>query len=425
MTLLHRLLLAWLLSIALGFSAGAQRLSPLAAKPDWSKLEAFQETITREDFTRLLDNVYAPGGAAKGMIEVEADAAVIRTALTPPADFRLRFAKDAASAKAVPRTWRPVAQLPAAPADKPLAGLKIALDAGHLGGAWAKMEERFFQVGESRPVIEGEMTLRVAKLLAPKLRELGAEVVSLRDTAEPATPLRPETLRDAARAELAKLGVEAPREKYDNLNDPLRAQTVQAQSELLFYRIAEIRERAALVNAKIQPDLVLCIHFNAEGWGDPLQPAFVPRNHLHVLVNGTYSAGELRFDDQRFEMLLKLLNRTYDEELPASEQIADALAAATKLPPYEYTTGNAIRTGTGPYVWARNLLANRLYHAPVVFLEPYVMNSEAVWMRVQAGDYDGEIMLSGEPRRSIYREYADAVAEGLRAYYTKLRAEKK
>jgi hypothetical protein len=45
-------------------------------------------------------------------------------------------------------------------------------------------------------------------------------------------------------------------------------------------------------------------------------------------------------------------------------------------------------------------------------------------MRVQAGDYEGEITLAGESRRSIYREYADAVAEGIRAYYATTRAKK-
>jgi hypothetical protein len=118
---------------------------------------------------------------------------------------------------------------------------------------------------------------------------------------------------------------------------------------------------------------------------------------------------------------MKLLSRTYPEELAASEHVAGALATATRLPPYRYTSGNALRPGSNPYLWARNLLANRLYHAPVVFLEPYVMNSEAVWVRVQAGDYEGEIMLGGELRRSIFREYADAVAEGLREYYAKVR----
>lgn len=421
----RRFVLVCLASAALPFSATAQRLSALGERPDWTRLEAFQETITREDFARLLETVYAPGGAARGMVDVGEDVAVIKTTLTPAAEFRLRFAKDAAAAKAVPRAWRTAVELPAAPVDKPLAGLRIALDPGHLGGAWARMEERFLQVGESRPVVEGEMTLRVARLIAPKLRELGAEVTSVREALEPTTPLRPETLRAAARAELAVQGVETPRENYDGANDPGRAQTVQAESELLFYRNAEIRQRAALVNAKLQPDLVICLHFNAEGWGDPLKPEFVPRNHLHVLVHGCYGADELRFDDQRYEMLVKLLNRSHAEELAASEQVAAALAAATQLPPYEYTTGNAIRTGVSPYVWARNLLANRLYQAPVVFLEPYVMNSEPVWERVQAGDYDGEFSLAGAPRRSIYREYADAVVAGLREYYAKVRAEKK
>jgi hypothetical protein len=191
---------------------------------------------------------------------------------------------------------------------------------------------------------------------------------------------------------------------------------------LLFYRISEIRQRAALVNTQLKPDLVVCLHFNAEAWGDPLHPDFVPRNHLHLIVRGCFSAGELHFDDQRLEMLENLLSGTFPEELAISEPVASALAAATKLPPYTYTTGNAIRAADNPYIWARNLLANRLYQAPVIFLEPYVMNSEVIWERVQAGDYDGEQMIGGEMRRSIFREYADAVAEGLRDYYTKARA---
>jgi len=418
--MLPRIVLAcvWLFAASPAF---AQRLSPLAATPDWAQLEKFQETITRDDFLHLLNQVYAPAGAAKGLVEVEAEAAVIKTTLTPPTDFRLRFAKDAASAKPAPRFWRPAAQLPPAPPEQPLLGIKIAIDAGHIGGQWAKMEERWLQIGESRPVIEGEMTLRVAKFLVPKLQALGAEVSLVRDALEPVTPQRPATLRDAGRTELAKLGVLSPRENYDSMLDPLRATTVQAQSELLFYRISEIRTRAEVVNTKLQPDLVVCLHFNAEAWGDPSRPEFVPRNHLHVIVNGCYSASELRYDDQRYEMLTKLLSRSFPEEVAASERTAAALATATKLPPYRYTTGNAIRVGTGEFLWARNLLANRLYHAPVIFLEPYVMNSEVVWARVQAGDYEGEFTIGGASRRSIYREYADAVVEGLRDYYSKAR----
>ena len=87
------------------------------------------------------------------------------------------------------------------------------------------------------------------------------------------------------------------------------------------------------------------------------------------------------------------------------------------LPPYRYTTPNAQQTGTSPYLWTRNLLANRLYQAPVVFLEPYVMNSEEVWSRVQAGEYEGERIVAGVRRKCLVREYADAVAAGVANYY--------
>ena len=45
------------------------------------------------------------------------------------------------------------------------------------------------------------------------------------------------------------------------------------------------------------------------------------------------------------------------------------------------------------------------------------MNSKAVFDRVQTGDYEGTRSVDGTPRKSIYREYADAVAEGISQYY--------
>ena len=189
--------------------------------------------------------------------------------------------------------------------------------------------------------------------------------------------------------------------------------SVQWTSELLFYRVAEIQARARLVNETLKPDLVLCLHYNAEAWGDPSNPQLTTKNHMHLMVNGSYSKNELSLDDVRYGMLIKLLSRCYSEELPVAEKVAGSLAAATGLPPYVYTTPNAIRVGPNPYVWARNLLANRLYQCPVVYIEPYVMNSKEVWDRVQAGNYDGRKLIDGKVRESIYQEYADAVTAGL------------
>jgi hypothetical protein len=410
--------LAFALVAAASTPSSGQVRSPLAPVPNWQELEQFHETITAEEFTRLLETVYAPGGAYKNVIEITSAGAVIKTSLTPLTTLTLRFASSAQAAKPVPRFWREASALPAIDSKTPLSGLKIAIDPGHLGGQWARMEERFFQIGDSTPVMEGEMTLRVAELMEPKLRELGAEVTMLRRATEPVTTDRPETLREAARGELTRQGVAAPREIYVGPDDPTKGGTVQWQSELLFYRISEIRRRAQIVNEQIRPDLTICLHFNAEAWGDPRKPEFVPRNHFHVLLNGSYSASELRNQDVRFDMLVKLLTRCLPEEAAVSTAVAESFARATGLPPFTYTTPNAVRMESSAYVWARNLLANRLYRTPVVFMEPYVMNSQEVWERVQAGEYEGERMVAGQRRKSIYREYADAMVNALKEHYT-------
>ncbi|MCX6966636.1 MAG: hypothetical protein NTZ46_02465 [Verrucomicrobia bacterium] len=393
----------------------SQPVSVLAEVPRWSDLAPFQKTITRADFLRLLDTVYAPGGAWKECIEVGSDSARIHQPGEPGADFRLEFAKDAASAVPVPRYWTPPGALKKIPG-KPLAGYTIALDPGHLGGRWARMEERWFQIGDAAPVMEGEMVWLTAQHLSDRLKTLGANVVLVRKGSEPVTGERPRSLRREAKAELAREGIEAPRDRYDGPSDPLKSQTVQWQSELLFYRISEIRARAQRINHQLKPDLVICLHCNAEEWGDPAHPQLTDKNHLHLLVNGNYHSGELALADIRHEMLLKLLGRSARVELPLSSRVAASLARATGLPPYEYHSGKA-RVTDSPYVWTRNLLANRLYRCPVVYCEPYVMNSQIVFDRVQLGDYAGMKSIGGMERKSLYREYADAVADGVANYF--------
>ncbi len=396
-------------------------LSTLGRKPDWSELERYQDTITHDEFADLLGHVYATRGYNPELIKIEPEAASILTAAGTQNYFVLKFAKSAADRLPSPHWWTVPKALLATAGAGPLAGFHIALDPGHLGGKWARMEERWFKIGDAPPVQEGDMTLRVAQLLATRLRSLGAEVSLLRDKAEPITPYRPSDFEETARQFLIRTGVADPRENYDGPADPEKEQTVGWQRELLFYRNSEIRRRASLVNCRVQPDLVLCLHFNAEPWGDPNHPALVPNNHLHVLVNGAYLPPELELDDERFEMLLKLLSRAFPEEKELAETIAETMAKETRLPPYKYKTENVTPLGESGYVYARNLMATRLYHCPTVYLEPYVMNSRTVFVRVNAGDYEGLRTVAGKQQPSIYREYVDGVVEGLLAWFKKAR----
>jgi hypothetical protein len=45
------------------------------------------------------------------------------------------------------------------------------------------------------------------------------------------------------------------------------------------------------------------------------------------------------------------------------------------------------------------------------------MNNEETYARIQAGDYSGEREVAGKMRKSIFREYADSVVEGLADFY--------
>ena len=380
----------------------APDLSLLAAPPDWKSLEIYQNTITREEFERLLSTVFTTGSAWQSCIEIDASEARIKTGNAPTDEiFHLRFAP---SATTPPRRWRAASEMPPTTPDKPLAGLKIAIDPGHIGGAWAKMEERWLVVGEGKPVCEGDMTLHVANLLKTRLEALGATVFLVRDQAEPVTPLRPE--------DLSSLALES---SVPNATPAAR----RSLAERLFYRTAEIRARADLVNLTLQPDLVLCLHFNAEAWGDPLNPILIDRTHLHLLLNGAYNDEEVLLADQRFALLQKILQGTHQEEALVGATVAATFAEISGLPPYLYPPDSPnVRPIAGqPYLWVRNLLANRLYDCPVIFMEPYVMNSTIDHARIQAGDYEGFREISGKMQPSIFREYADGLAEGLRKYY--------
>jgi len=411
-------LLALCLSIFPPAVRAAENLGILGRHPRWKVLEKYEQTITHDEFAQLIQNVYCTHGIAPDLIAIDDDSARLLTNRDAQSFVTLRFAKDDASSERVPRLWRAAKSLPPARQAKPLSGLRIALDPGHLGGKWAKMEERWFQVGESQPVKEGNLALKVARILAPRLKELGAKVLFVRNRSQPITSKRPDDFKELGKKILIQNGVPQPREDFADPDEPAKEQTVRWQSEILFYRHSEIRRRALLVNTKLHPDLVLCLHFNAEPWGDPKNPTLVDKNHLHLLVNGSYLESELEFDDERFEMLRKLLSRAYEEELPIANAIAAAMAKETQLPAYEYPTANNVtKIGSTGYVYARNLLATRLYRCPVVYCEPYVMNSRDAFARIQAGDYEGTRNIGGVERKSIFREYADGLVNGLIEYY--------
>lgn len=369
--------------------------------------------MTRSEFAWLLDHCYARNNKEySGLIEVQYDRALIaKQSNHPGAGYFILWFKARAHHEGKAETyWRDTYVMNDVPANsnRPLQDVKIAIDPGHIGGDWVQWDDRHFALGVNTiEVREGEMTLRVAKILERDLTALGAIVQLTREDNNPVTTLRPEQLSAEARNYLLRKRM-IPSSK-----------AIKSTTKKMFAISSEIRTRAEKVNQAFQPDLALCLHFNASPWGS--RPSFRSDNHLHILINGCYSRWEISEDDTRFEMVRRILERIYYEELGLAKELAGTMQDETRLPNFSYGGRSGKAICDNRYIWARNLLANRSFMCPVVFFEPYCMNHREVHARVQAGEYRGLREFDGVYKKNIYQEYADGVTAGLVNYFRRRR----
>lgn len=393
------------------------KLSSLGSLPNWKELEAYAGSMTREEFQKVWKELFSETNALPPPFEITEEALLVPTGQDALPKMKIAFRAAGQTSSPVAKSWHRAGDLPPLNGRPLLSDLHIALDPGHIGGSWAIMEERFLSFKPGESIREGDLSLLTAKILKERLMALGAIVSLVRENNDPVTTKRPADLEKDARQILVDAGFPNPVPTYQGVTGDAKLLTVQWQSEKLFYRVSEIHARGERVNAQIKPDLVVCLHFNAESWGDSTAPQFSPQNHLHVLVNGCYSNAELMQQDVRFEMLARLFGRVHEEELPLAKAIAESTARSTELPAYVYTTPNARKLAYNPYVYARNLLANRLYRCPVIYLEPYVMNHEETYRRLIAEHYLGRTLIGGKLVTSAIEDYVRGVVDGLVNYY--------
>ena len=370
------------------------KLTDLADPPDWRSLDRFQESISKKEFLRQLNEVYCPRKSWwSPWIEIEENRARVRKKGGTEEWYNLHFSESNTSTRQSSSSFR-------------ISGSKILIDPGHIGGEFSEMEGRHFAIGDDEPVKEGDLALSVALKLKSELQKKGAIVSLSREQNNPVTQKRPQDFKELAETWFSRM------EWLQKLPSEERSKRIQKRQELYFYRVSEIMARSEKIR-KSQPDLVLCIHLNAAPWPDPDNKSLVDRNDYHVLVNGCYMGGEIAYNNQRFEMIWRLVNRWADKERLIAEHMSQAFSQETGLPAFVYKGPNALKVGEVEGVWARNLLANRIYEAPVIFLEPYIANSEEVYQRIQGVDSDHHDTNEGQGRKSLIKEYVDAVVLGL------------
>ncbi|WP_075089257.1 N-acetylmuramoyl-L-alanine amidase [Verrucomicrobium spinosum] len=125
---------------------------------------------------------------------------------------RIAFRPATVEAKQVTHYWRAAKDLrPLEPGQPPLKGVHIALDPGHIGGGYARLEERWLSMNPGEEIMEGRIVLQVAQLLKPRLEALGARVSMVRESETPLTKDTPDSLRMRLSKSCMRLASPAPR----------------------------------------------------------------------------------------------------------------------------------------------------------------------------------------------------------------------
>jgi hypothetical protein len=384
----------------------------------WFPIDLYQGTMTRQQFEQKLHTLFDPFGAFTPYLDINDSRVVIYPSAT---DHRLpQFTLDFAPAgrPVAPIRWfRTPEEMRALthPLDKPLDGLRVAIDPGHIGGPWAQMEERSTRYRGSAPVQEGDLNLITARILKAELTSMGATVYVVRDSTEPVTPYRPDDFIEEARELLiahARSRSNLHALPPDKLN-LLFGQRLTELTEFLFYRCSEIIERGNRIRNNFVPDLTVTLYIDATPRSARGQ---VTNGNANIFfVGGSYTRTEMNDPDMQRRCVYKIVEGGSEIESEVANAISLVFAQRTGLGPVKYGDSSTTRAviPDNPYVVARNLAANREYDGPVVCTEPYFMNNHVVYQRLLAGDYDGTRTFEGKPYTSIFREYADCVAQGL------------
>ena len=233
----------------------------------------------------------------------------------PYADWREVLDPVAFDREFVPTYWqsRDEIRLNHSSAALPLQGLHVALDPGHIGGAWGEAEGRNFKVDANDFLVrEGELMLEVAQMIRTQLQDYGAQVSLLRETASPVNFKSPLDYMPQAAVEVP------PPENFSFQSLWNYGEALQGHATHLAIIRGELLARAHLVNEVIQPDLLISLHMNAAVWPKASDGSefyqLVTSNHLHVLILGWASTKEFSDKSQQRALATKIINRSGEEE---------------------------------------------------------------------------------------------------------------
>jgi len=359
----------------------------------YAELGRFSDTRTRAEIEAAL-RIVDPHGALAPYLTLTDAALEVRLAAgdrAPAARVGLRAAP--APARSWPRR-------------------RIALDPGHWGGAWSRIEKRHWSRDGGPVVREGDLAWATARLLERDLAAAGMEVRLLRGpppvAAFPAGADPRFDLGHEAGLWLAEQpGTDPPwLAPLWSVRLWQQARRFARDNTFELHNRHDLRRRAAAA-AEMAPDVTLSLHYDF---------TTSDTNGVLVFVPGSYMPDELVTASQRFWALRRVVDGTVDENHRLARAMADALMRRFELPALYAEQVGETATDWLPVdrqrgVYARNLAISRRTPGVVLLLEGPCVNEAREYRRLLGT----EIEVDGRRYPARVRQYADGVLEALRA----------
>ncbi|NGX37438.1 MAG: hypothetical protein K1000chlam2_00594 [Chlamydiae bacterium] len=364
---------------------------------EFSDFDKFQGRWTRADMEERLGLFLQKDGRVASYFSLSDDALVIynapETQKNREAEYELKLAPTKNESGSYEKK------------QKSLVGVKIAIDPGHLGGPYARLEERFIDIPPSleRPepiqFDEGTLSFLTAVYLKILLEREGAIVMMTRD--QVGKGVYGEDFFDWLKKnpDLWKGEI--------SLNKLFRR----------FYNPLDLRARAAKINA-FEPDLSIVIHYNSHEVEEEYSSnhCVASSNYNLVFIPGAFCRNELVEYENRYEFLRLLAS----EDLPRSMQLSSEILrefnhqldvpVVSKIDGAHYLDKVCIKVEDG--IYARNLALTRLIHSPVCYGETLIQNNINECINLNRRDF----VIDGRPCSSRIKQVAEAYFAGIKNY---------
>jgi N-acetylmuramoyl-L-alanine amidase len=313
--------------------------------------------------------------------------------------------------------------------DRPLQGMRIAIDPGHIAADMveAEMEGKYVKMHAGRSTgfeeiafNEANLTLATGILLRDLLVQAGAEVLLTRTAAGVNTEgisfgqWKEYGMRTAIAADLEAGRIDSARAKF----------LLTASDDVDLYRRAfvpdDLRKRALKINA-FRPDLTLILHYNIHGpnWDnrDPdgfFQPTYA--NYSMAFVPGAFMEGELSFPIDRLAMLRMLLTDQLEKSTLLSGIMIAKIRKFVKVHPVRTSERlSYLENATLPTyiqgVFARNLSLTRLINSPLCYGETLCQDNRAEALRLNLKDRKVGGMMVSSRVADVAKAYYEGVLE--------------